>query len=93
MHSLIPLIQLPFEMFVSNGICFLLEFKVTGIQFIGIHESLLARKTRICASLGSRMKFKNLCYPVFGRNKKHSPSIILISNYFDSFQCFHSMPN
>ena len=27
MHSLIPLIQLPFEMFVSNGICFF-----TGIQ-------------------------------------------------------------
>ena len=25
--------------------------------------------TRICASLGSRMKFKTLCYPVFGRNK------------------------
>ena len=23
----------------------------------------------ICASLGSRMKFKTLCYPVFGRNK------------------------
>ena len=26
-------------------------------------------KTRICASLGSPMKFKTLCYPVFGRNK------------------------
>ena len=26
-------------------------------------------RTRICASLGSRMKFKTLCYPVFGRNK------------------------
>ena len=25
--------------------------------------------TRICASLGSRMKFKTLCYPVFGRHK------------------------
>ena len=25
-------------------------------------------KTRICASLGSRMKFKTLCYPVFRRN-------------------------
>ena len=25
--------------------------------------------TRICASLGSRMKYKTLCYPVFGRNK------------------------
>ena len=24
--------------------------------------------TRICASLGLRMKFKTLCYPVFGRN-------------------------
>ena len=23
-------------------------------------------RTRICASLGSRMKFKTLCYPVFG---------------------------
>ena len=63
MHSLIPLIQLPFEMFANNGICFLLEFKVAGIQFIGIHESLLARKTRICASLGSRMKFKKPLLP------------------------------
>ena len=26
-------------------------------------------QTRICASLGSRMKFKTLCYPVFGRHK------------------------
>ena len=26
-------------------------------------------QTRICASLGSRMKFKTLYYPVFGRNK------------------------
>ena len=25
--------------------------------------------TRICASLGSRMKFKTLCYPVFGSHK------------------------
>ena len=33
--------------------------KISGLQF----------KTRICASLGSRMKFKTLCYPVFGRNK------------------------
>ena len=51
-------------------------------------RELARNKTRICASLGSRMKFKTLCYPVFGRNKK-----ILISNYFDSFQCFHSMSN
>ena len=27
------------------------------------------RPTRICTSLGSRMKFKTLCYPVFGRHK------------------------
>ena len=27
------------------------------------------RRTRICASLRSRMKFKTLCYPLFGRNK------------------------
>ena len=33
-----------------------------------LHE--LMSRTRICASLGSRMKFKTLCYPVFGRNKK-----------------------
>ena len=32
-------------------------------------EWSLAFPTRICASLGSRMKFKTLCYPVFGRNK------------------------
>ena len=25
--------------------------------------------TRICASLGLRLKFKTLCYPVFGRIK------------------------
>ena len=29
----------------------------------------LLQNTRICASLGSRMKFKTLCYPVFGKNK------------------------
>ena len=33
----------------------------------GLEEA--AEITRICASLGSRMKFKTLCYPVFGRNK------------------------
>ena len=48
-------------------------------------------QTRICASLGLRMKFKTICYPVLGRNKNTSPSIILISNYFVSFQCFHNM--
>ena len=32
-------------------------------------------------------KFKTLSYPVFGRNK----NIILIFNYFLSFQCFHNM--
>ena len=29
-------------------------------------------RTRICASLGLRMKFKTLCYPVFGRIKTHA---------------------
>ena len=43
-------------------------------------------KTRICASLGSRMKFKTLCYPVFGRTKNTAlpsfwfPIILLASN-------------
>ena len=32
-------------------------------------EILVRNLTRICASLGSRMKFKTLCYPVIGRNK------------------------
>ena len=39
-------------------------------------------ETRICAGLGSRMKFKTLCYPVFGRNKNTA----LPSNF--DFQLF-----
>ena len=44
-----------------------------SVRFQGLLFHLISRlirqKTRICASLGSRMKFKTLCYPVFGRNK------------------------
>ena len=60
------------------------------IIFYQYHCIEVKNITRICASLGSRMRFKTLCYPVFGRNK-NSHSIILISNYFVSFQYFRNM--
>ena len=59
-----------------------------GSNSIFVHSFSVHLATRICASLGSRMKFKTLCYPVFGRNKNTA-----LHNYFDSFQCFHSMSN
>ena len=34
---------------------------------------------------------ENPLLPGIWKKKKHSPSIILISNYFVSFQCFHNM--
>ena len=46
----------------------------------------LTESTRICASLGSRMKFKTLCYPVFERNKNTAlpsflfPIILIVFN-------------
>ena len=40
---------------------------VGGVRGHTKYEGKLSQEeTRICASLGSRMKFKTLCYPVFG---------------------------
>ena len=54
-----------FEMFVAKEVAEKITQSVKG-KFWG---SPLTMLTRICASLGSRMKFKTLCYPVFEINK------------------------
>ena len=43
------------------------QFLEYGPLFPNMDRSIF--QTRICASFGSRMKFKTLCYPVFGRHK------------------------
>ena len=41
----------------------------TMVEKVEAKIDLVVITTRICTSLRSRMKFKTLCYPVFGRNK------------------------
>ena len=68
----------------QKKICPKRTFPSNFVKLVSKILYLFLAETRICASLGSRMKFKTLCYPVFGRHKNTAlPSfwfILIASN-------------
>ena len=55
------------------------KIKVLNFKFWVFVNFGFVTQTRICASLGSHMKFKTLCYPVFGINKNTAlPSFLIL---------------